>query len=193
MEFSFFQPYLYKIIIGACAQIIKTFFYIIMYQNDESADHIEAKNNENTVWLNRNQIAIFIGTDVKTIGKHINILFKEAELVKEKIISKFTTTTKHRVIEEKIRTTLTEHYNLDLSISAGYRVKSKQVIHFVICPMNVIRDYLLKGYTLNQRMDRNANKYCNLNKGVKPISLQIITQEQPINAIFNYKSRFSWN
>lgn len=58
MEFPFLQPYLYKIIIGACAQIIKTFFYIIMYQNGELTDLIEVKINESAAWLNINRFPI---------------------------------------------------------------------------------------------------------------------------------------
>ncbi len=78
-----------------------------------------------TVWLNRQQIATLFGRDVKTIGKHINNEFSEGELVKEVVVAKFTITTKHGAIQGKLQTIQVEFYNLDVIISVGYRVKSK--------------------------------------------------------------------
>ncbi len=97
---------------------------IILYRPDELAEHIEVRIEDETVWLNRNQIATLFGRDVKTIGKHINNVFKEGELEKEVVVAKFATTTQHGAIKEKTQTTITEHYNLDVIISVGYRVKS---------------------------------------------------------------------
>lgn len=98
--------------------------------------------------MNRNQIATLFGRDVKTIGKHINNVFKEGELDKEMVVAKFATTTKHGAIKGKTQTTITEHYNLDVIISVGYRVKSQQGTQFRIWATHVLRDYLLKGYAL---------------------------------------------
>jgi hypothetical protein len=75
-------------------------------------------------------------------------------------------------------------YNLDVIISVGYRVKSKQGTQFRIWATNVLRDYLLKGYAINQRMDRIESNYENLNKEVEQISLQLKTQELPTQGIF---------
>jgi hypothetical protein len=75
-------------------------------------------------------------------------------------------------------------YNLDVIISVGYRVKSKQGTQFRIWATNVLRDYLLKGYAMNQRMDRIESNHENLNKEVKQISLQLKTQELPTQGIF---------
>ena len=157
---------------------------IVLYQSGELAEHIEVSLDEDTVWLNRNQIATLFGRDVKTIGKHINNVFSEGELDKTMVVAKFATTTKHGAIEGKTQTTLTDHYNLDVIISVGYRVKSKQGTQFRIWATNVLRDYLLKGYALNQRMDRIENNYENLSKEVKQISLQLKTQELPTQGIF---------
>ncbi|PSL02229.1 RhuM family protein [Cecembia rubra] len=77
-----------------------------------------------------------------------------------------------------------EYYNLDVIISVGYRVKSKQGTQFRIWATNVFRDYLLKGYALNQRIDRIENNYETLSKEVKEISLQLKTQEFPNQGIF---------
>jgi hypothetical protein len=75
-------------------------------------------------------------------------------------------------------------YNLDVIISVGYRVKSKQGTQFRIWATNVLRDYLLKGYAMNQRMDRIESNHENLNKEVKQISRQLKTQELPTQGIF---------
>jgi len=157
---------------------------IILYRPDDVAEHIEVRLQDETVWLNRNQISLLFGRDVKTIGKHINNVFNEGELVKELVVANFATTTKHGAIEGKTQTTLTEHYNLDVIISVGYRVKSKQGTQFRIWATNVLRDYLLKGYALNQRMDRIESNYENLSKEVRQISLQLKTQELPNQGIF---------
>jgi hypothetical protein len=84
-----------------------------------------------------------------------------------------------RKIERQI-----EYYNLDIIISVGYRIKSKQGTQFRIWATHVLRDYLLKGYAMNQRIDRIENNYENLSKEVKQISLQLKTQELPTQGIF---------
>lgn len=154
---------------------------IILYQSGELAEHIEVRLDEDTVWLNRNQIATLFGRDVKTIGKHINNVFSEGELNKDSTVANFATVQNEggRKIERQI-----EHYNLDVIISVGYRVKSKQGTQFRIWATNVLRDYLLKGYAINQRIDRIENNYQNLSKEVKQISLQLKTQELPKQGIF---------
>jgi hypothetical protein len=75
-------------------------------------------------------------------------------------------------------------YNLDVIISVGYRVKSKQGTQFRIWATNVLRDYLLKGYALNQRMDRIENNHEDLRQEVKQIALQLKTQQLPNQGIF---------
>ncbi len=90
---------------------------IIIYRPDALAEHIEVRLDEDTVWLNRNQIATLFGRDVKTIGKHINNVFLEGELEKEVVVAKFATTTPHGAIKGKTQTIITEHYNLTLAIA----------------------------------------------------------------------------
>ena len=82
-----------------------------------------------TVWLNRNQIALLFGRDIKTIGKHINNALKE-ELSNEVVVAKFATTSQHGAIEGKTQTHMVEYYNLDMIISVGYRVKSQNGVIF---------------------------------------------------------------
>ncbi|MBP1672762.1 MAG: putative DNA-binding protein [Bacteroidetes bacterium] len=157
---------------------------IIIYHDNQASIYIEVLLQDETVWLNRNQIAQLFGKDVKTIGKHINNVFNEGELVKQVVVANFATTTKHGAIEGKTQTILTEHYNLDVIISVGYRVKSKQATQFRIWATNILRDYLLKGYALNQRMDRIENNYENLNNEVQQIALQLKTRNLTNQGIF---------
>lgn len=157
---------------------------IVLYTPDELTERIEVRINEETVWLNRQQIAMLFGRDVKTIGKHINNVFSEGELIKEVVVAKFATTTQHGAIKGKTQTLKVEHYNLDVIISVGYRVKSKQGTQFRIWATNVLRDYLLKGYALNQRMNRIENNLENLSDEVQKISLQINTHLIPTQGVF---------
>jgi hypothetical protein len=105
---------------------------ILLYKNDKGNIKLEVNIQDETVWLNRNQMASLFDRDVKTIGKHINNIFNEGELVKKVVVANFATTTQHGAIEGKIQTHNVEYYNLDVIISVGYRVKSQQGTQFRI-------------------------------------------------------------
>ena len=104
--------------------------------------------NEESVWLNRQQMAELFDRDVKTIGKHINNAFLE-ELDKQVVVAKFATTTQHGAIENKTQTHMVEFYNLDVIISVGYRVKSKRGVEFRKWANSVLKQYILQGYAVN--------------------------------------------
>lgn len=157
---------------------------IVLYRPDELAEHIEVRLDDETVWLNRNQIATLFGRDVKTIGKHINNVFKEGELEKEVVVANFATTTQHGAIKGKTQSIITEHYNLDVIISVGYRVKSKQGTQFRIWATRVLKDYLLKGYAINNRMNRLEDNVEALKNKVNEIDLQINTHLIPTQGVF---------
>ena len=154
---------------------------IILYQADELPERIEVRVGEETVWLNRQQIASLFGRDVKTIGKHINNVFSEGELVENSTVAKFATVQNEggRIIERQI-----EYYNLDVIISVGYRVKSKQGTQFRIWATNVLREYLIKGYAINNRMNRLEDKMDNIDKKVSEIDFQIKSTKLPAQGIF---------
>jgi hypothetical protein len=157
---------------------------IILYRPDEAAEHIEVRLQDETVWLNRHQIATLFGRDIKTIGKHINNVFSEGELIKEVVVAKFATTTQHGAIKGKTQTISVEHYNLDVIISVGYRVKSKQGTQFRIWANKVLKDYLLKGYAVNKRIERIEDNVHVLIGRVNEIDLQIKTSLPPKQGIF---------
>ena len=154
---------------------------IIIYQSQELASHIEVRIEKETVWLNRHQMALLFGRDVKTIGKHINNIFKEGELEKISTVAKFETVQNEggRLIKRQI-----EYYNLDVIISVGYRVKSKQGTQFRIWATKILKDYLLKGYALNNRMNRIEDKVAQLTQKVNEIDLQLKTNLPPNQGVF---------
>lgn len=129
-------------------------------ENQENIVLFTAKDNEDvtlnvriqdeTVWLNRQQMAELFDRDIKTIGKHIANALKE-ELDDQVVVAKFATTTKHGAIKGKTQTHLTEYYNLDVIISVGYRVKSKRGVEFRKWANSVLRKYILDGYALNEK------------------------------------------
>jgi hypothetical protein len=100
---------------------------IVLYQANELSARIDVRVEAETVWLNRHQLAVLFNRDVKTIGKHINNVFSEGELDKNSTVANFATVQNEggRSIERNI-----EYYNLDVIISVGYRVKSKQGTQF---------------------------------------------------------------
>ena len=117
---------------------------IILYQPNSTLS-LDVRVENETVWLNRNQIAILFDRDVKTIGKHINNALKE-ELDGLSVIAKFATTASDG------KTYQVEHYNIEMITSIGYRVKSKRGVQFRVWANKILKDYLLKGYSVNQRL-----------------------------------------
>ena len=121
---------------------------LVIFETKDHAVKLEVPVNEETVWLNRQQMAELFDRDVKTIGKHINNAFLE-ELDKQVVVAKFATTTQHGAIENKTQTHMVEFYNLDVIISVGYRVKSKRGVEFRKWANSVLKQYILQGYAVN--------------------------------------------
>ncbi|MBR4114841.1 MAG: virulence RhuM family protein [Bacteroidales bacterium] len=122
---------------------------IILYQPNETVS-LEVRMESETVWLNRNQIAMLFGRDVKTIGKHINNALRE-ELQNMATVANFATVQNEggRVVKRSV-----EYYNLDIVLSVGYRVKSPQGVLFRQWANKVLKEYMLRGYSINQRFER---------------------------------------
>jgi len=116
---------------------------IILFENQ--GVKLEVNVKDETVWLNREQIAKLFGRDIKTIGKHINNALKEELSDDDSVVAKFATTATDG------KTYQVEYYNLDMILSVGYRVKSKNGIIFRKWANKVLKDYMLKGYAVNQR------------------------------------------
>ena len=121
---------------------------IILFENQ--GVKLEVNVKDETVWLNLEQMSELFGRDKSVISRHIKNALSE-ELKDEKVIAKFATTTKHGAIEGKTQTHIVDYYNLDMIISIGYRVKSNQGVIFRKWANKILKDYMLKGYAVNQR------------------------------------------
>lgn len=121
---------------------------ILLFENQNV--RLEVNMKDETVWLNTEQMAELFDRDYKTIRKHINNSLKE-ELKDEVVVAKFENTTQHGAVEGKTQTHYIDYYNLDMIISVGYRVKSKNGVIFRKWANKVIKDYLIKGYAVNNK------------------------------------------
>ena len=121
---------------------------IVLFENQNVK--LEVNVNDETVWLNAKQMARLFDRDYKTIKKHINNVLEE-ELAGEVVVAKFATTSEHGALKGKKQTHIVEYYNLDVIISVGYRVKSKNGIVFRKWANKVLKDYLIKGYAINNK------------------------------------------
>lgn len=126
---------------------------IILYSPNESIS-LEVRLENETFWLNRQQIAQLFGRDIKTIGKHINNALRE-ELSNYSVVANFATTATDG------KTYNVEYYNIEVITSVGYRVKSKQGVQFRQWANKVLKDYLLRGYAINQRIETLENRIDN--------------------------------
>jgi len=151
---------------------------IVIYKAfDNSKFQIEVRVEDETVWLNRHQIASLFDRDVKTIGKHIANVLKE-ELRSVSVVANYATTASDGKVYQ------VEFYNLDMIISVGYRVKSQRGIQFRIWANKVLKEYLLKGFVVNHRIEKIEKKVFSLNKRVDDFEFQIKTNLPPSEGIF---------
>ena len=125
---------------------------IVIYQTEDGQTQIDVRLENETVWLTQAQMAELFQKDRTVITRHINNVFKEGELEREEVCAKFAHTTRHGALEGKQQTQEIVLYNLDVIISVGYRVKSKRGTAFRIWARKVLKDYLVKGYAVNERI-----------------------------------------
>ena len=118
---------------------------ILIYQTEDGQTQVDVRMENETVWLSANQMAMLFGRDEKTIRKHVNNVFSEGELEKE------NNTHFLRVVGVKQPVA---YYNLDVIISVGYRVKSQRGVKFRQWANRILKQYLVKGYAVNDRLRR---------------------------------------
>ncbi len=116
---------------------------IIIYTTEDGMTKIETTFDEDTVWLSIDQMAELFQRDKSTISRHIKNIFSEGELVRDSVVANFATTAADG------KTYRVDYYNLDVIISVGYRVKSKRGTQFRIWALNILKEYLRKGFALN--------------------------------------------
>jgi len=154
---------------------------IILYQPDDLSTKLEVIVEEDTIWLTQTQIVTLFESSKANISEHIKHIFQTNELEENSTVRKIRTVRKegNRTVSRYLA-----HYNLDMIISIGYRVNSIRGTQFRIWANKVLKDHLLKGYTLNQRMNRIENNVENLMKKVNSIDLQINSELLPVQGIF---------
>lgn len=130
---------------------------IIIYQSQDGSIKVDVLFSEETVWLTQIQIGVLFGKAKSTISEHIKNIFEEGELDESMVVRKFRTTTQHGAIENKTQSHEVNYYNLDVIISVGYRVKSMQGTQFRIWATQRLRDYILKGFALNDERFKSGS------------------------------------
>ena len=126
---------------------------IIIYQSDDGKTQLDVKLENETVWLTQAQMAELFQKDRTVIGRHIRNIFKEGGLDEKVVSAKIAHTTQHGAIEGKTQRQEVTIYNLDIVISVGYRVHSVRGTRFRQWANGVLKDYLIKGYAINKRID----------------------------------------
>ena len=124
---------------------------IIIYQTDDGLTKINVNMQEETVWLSLDQMAELFQRDKSTISRHIKKIFEEGELQRNSVVANFATT----AADGKVYNV--DYYNLDVIISVGYRVKSQRGVQFRIWATNVLKEYMIKGFAMDdERLKGNA-------------------------------------
>ena len=154
---------------------------IILYQPKELTTKLEVRIEDDTVWLTQSQMVALFDSTKQNISLHITNIFREEELDYNSTVKEYLTVQNEggRSVKRKIKL-----YNLDVIISVGYRVKSKQGTQFRIWANKVLKEYLLKGYAINNRIERIENDVYFLKEKAKEFDLQIKTTLPPNEGIF---------
>ena len=144
---------------------------LVVYNDGELELTVSVENE--TVWLNRNQISQLFGRDIKTIGKHINNIFREGELVRFSVVANFATTATDGKIYD------VEYYNLDVIISVGYRVKSQKGVKFRQWATSVLKSYITNGFVINSDKITNE-RFVSLENNVSSLRNRLESIESKI-------------
>ena len=161
---------------------------IEIYQANDGSTQINVQFEQDTVWLTQAQMAELFGKGRTTITEHINNVFTEGELVEEVVCRDFRHTTQHGAIKGKSQSKDVKYYNLDVIISVGYRVKSKQGTQFRIWANKILKEYLVKGYAVNEkRLAQKEQEVQLLKNGIQILSRAIEqkTEENEWLSIFS--------
>ncbi|MBQ2047011.1 MAG: virulence protein RhuM/Fic/DOC family protein [Muribaculaceae bacterium] len=142
---------------------------IVIYTTEDNQVSLDVRLDGDTMWLNRHQLSILFDRDIKTIGKHINNALKE-ELDGLPVIANFATTATDG------KTYMVDHYNLEMIASVGYRVKSKRGVQFRRWANRILKDYIIKGYTINEKI--KLEHYAELKSVVRLLSTTVKAQEK---------------
>jgi Virulence protein len=154
---------------------------VVLFEARDNSVSLPVAMDGETVWLNRNQIAELFERDVKTIGKHIG------NALKEELNDGLSTVAKFAIVQKEGGRTVTrnvEHYNLDVIISIGYRVKSNRGVEFRRWANSVLKEYIIKGYTINDKRLEQLNTAIKIMKH----SQELLDTQQVISVIEQYNT-----
>ena len=148
---------------------------LLLYQNPDGTIKIDVRLEDETVWLTQEQMAMLFGKGRSTVTEHIQNVFKEGELDGKVVCREFRHTTRHGTIEDKTQEKPVKYYNLDVIISVGYRVKSPQGTKFRIWATQRLKEYIVKGFALNDNRFKsgNSNNFKSFQLGESPPFLVI--------------------
>jgi hypothetical protein len=150
---------------------------IEIYKSKDNIAEVSVIFEQDTVWLTQTQLSELFHKDRTVISKHISNIFKENELDKEVVCAKFAHTTQHGAIKGKTQEATSMYYNLDVIISVGYRVKSKQGTQFRQWATQRLKDYLVKGYAINEKRLKEAeSKFQELKQAVSLLGTIVNTK-----------------
>lgn len=155
---------------------------IVVYKESDSAEfQIEVRVEDDTIWLTQTQIVSLFASSKANVSEHIKHVFLSKELEPDTTVRKFRTVQieGNRNVRRNI-----DHYNLDMIISVGYRVNSIRGTQFRIWANKILKEYLLKGHAINNRLERVENEVFHIKEKVKSIEFQINTNLPPNEGIF---------
>lgn len=155
---------------------------IVVYKESDSAEfQIEVRVEDDTIWLTQTQIVSLFASSKANVSEHIKHIFLSKELEPDTTVRKFRTVQIEG--KRKVRRNI-DHYNLDMIISVGYRVNSIRGTQFRIWANKILKEYLLKGHAINNRLERVENEVFHIKGKVKSIEFQINTNLPPNEGIF---------
>jgi hypothetical protein len=161
---------------------------IILYQPQGENVEIDVLVEDETVWLTQAQMAELFETSKQNVGQHIRNAFNDGEIVREVVVKKIFITTHHGAMPRKTQSRMVEHYNLDVIISVGYRVKSQRGVQFRRWATQVLKDYILRGYAIDKRIDRLESQMTETMSRVaeteKKIGFFVRTALPPVEGVF---------
>ena len=149
---------------------------VVIYQSGSNQIEVSVQLDKDTVWLNQEQLTTLFERDRTVIGRHIKNIFKEGELKEEEVCADFAHTTKHGAVKGKTQTQNVKYYNLDVIISVGYRVKSVRGTQFRIWANTILKDYLVKGYAVNEKLLKEKNQQLQELKKVIELQEHVISE-----------------
>lgn len=164
---------------------------IVIYQSENGEVCVDARLENDTIWLTQKAMAEVFGVNVPAISKHLKHIFEEEELDEKEVVFEMEITTKHGAIPSKTQTQSTRFYNLDAIISVGYRVKSKTATHFRQWATKVLRNYLIEGYAINEKRLREQAKKLELLKSTLSLIERGIDQKLEIQHLQNFLKDFA--